>query len=44
MKKLLSIIILSFLSYSLVQADDRVTKVEIIKTSKEQHDYNIANQ
>jgi hypothetical protein len=33
MKKLLSIIILSFLSYSLVQADDRVTKVEIIKTS-----------
>ena len=35
MKKLLSIIILSFLSYSLVQADDRVTKVEIIKTSTE---------
>jgi len=35
MKKLLLVIILSFLSNSLVQADDRVTKVEIIKTSSE---------
>ena len=36
MKKLLSIIILTLsLSYPLVQADDRVTKVEIIKTSTE---------
>ena len=35
MKKLLLVIILSFLSNSLVQADDRVTKVEIIKTSTE---------
>ena len=35
MKKFLLVIILSFLSNSLVQADDRVTKVEIIKTSTE---------
>ena len=35
MKKLLLIIVLSFLCNSLVQADDRVTKVEIIKTSTE---------
>ena len=35
MKKLLSIIVLSLLWFIPVSADDRVTKVEIIKTSTE---------